>query len=77
MRTGRPLTLPPGPYADLVAAIGTLGKTAEALKVRRQTITAAAQAGRWLTGEPGVRLHTLCRAYKVQVPEGMRPSWIR
>ena len=68
--------LPAGPYSDLAKHTGGVAKLAEALRVDRGTITRAAVAGRWLTGEPGARLKALCHAYKVTIPPGMKPEWV-
>lgn len=76
MRTGRPHTLPPGPYADLAAKLGGVGRLAEALQVDRGTVTRAAEAERWLTGGPAVRLLALCRKHKVSYPTTMKPDWL-
>lgn len=76
MRTGRPHTLPPGPYADLAAKIGGVVKLAEALHVDRGTITRAAEAGRWLSGGPAVKMKTLCDIHKIKIPVGMLPGWL-
>lgn len=77
MRTGRPHTLPPGPYAALAAKVEGVGALAGILHVARSSVSRAAQEGRWLNGEPGMRLYTLCRAYEIQIPDGMKPAWIR
>jgi hypothetical protein len=64
------------PYAQLAEKVGGITRLAEALQVDRGTITRAAEGQRWLTGAPAVRLHALCIAYQITVPEGMKPDWV-